>query len=437
MANRITLVPEALLICLLAITACKDKFFEQSSLNEGKENARSFNDCQEDGKSPEAVSYVKSIAYYIAEKNQQRFSGELDISRFCFTVNSFTSRSEVSQRWVKIAGFHIQQAESDAELAFLISHELSHIVLGHGWDSLASRNHYQEFVALQKEIHRLRNSTEARYPDDEYEKAVNEVSPLFSQSNGTPETSEKQSEDEISSTKLETSTGMKVADGLHALAWELEISSLTTSLPSGSDWFLWDTNMVKFAVDALQRSPAAGKHSARINQITKDLENMVALGDSRINAQPRAKDFKELFGKAMMQHITTVQELLDAEEKLISLKADAIGGNRTYAMQADEVAADDLGMALYVTAGFLPQHAPNFIVKGAKNTQGKDLPLSCFDREPAERGNGPQYPDPCWRVWNIMRSVPVGEREKGLQFLPNHNAQTLQAAGSAAPSKSQ
>lgn len=374
--------------------------------------AGEFKDCQQNEEFASQASelrdfvvYLRALAVEIARANPQTFSGDYDITKFCFAVvkGDTNAYARPDSRLVVFRTDIFKIFDTDATAASVMAHELAHVTMQHSLvphDKLANNATWRQ---LKDEIGTLvarKTSIEAK--TDPLRDRVTAVQ-----------------QDLAARASAEEAAAREALDA-EAQSLSERIFKLTMALaPNDDPSDLFAT--ADAIIPALPRTISARPIPATLRGISKpdiaETWRQMAAAIQAFNAKVKAQNEKEAATNgALWQELSELDATLAAldrdwisvdgsiaslSEKISNIESDVLG---TSQQSANEEEADDVGFELYLRAGFQPAYFsdlfPKLEVAGGTESQIAQCRADLAARSAVPQRGTASHPSACWRVYN-------------------------------------
>lgn len=161
------------LVCL-ALGGCVPRSFHADvdhTLGEmGRHEYRRLAPCVDGKDFPQAIAYLRRLAQRIAAHNPSTFSGNYDISKFCFKVEEsrkFNANANNERGTITMSTEVFRTVANDAQAAAVLAHELTHVTLDHRQTALhplvRDRMSPAELAVLDRYIEAVKRNADAYF----------------------------------------------------------------------------------------------------------------------------------------------------------------------------------------------------------------------------------------------------------------------------------
>ncbi len=355
---------------------------------------------------PEATEYLRHIAAQIMNANPNTFKDAYAPEQICLFVSRGADLNATASHEMRTVIFQagiLQVADNDAMVASIVAHELAHITMQHThareYDDLMMNQEWQKkgpLLEVQlKDLQKQKDTLwEARDQANRRLTTLNEEMDKKTSANirNLREKLRKQ-ENEIKAQILagfeDASLTADKADALRRLD-DAVSTPLTRQLPSAEDRAVLSETLPEKDILELQN---------KIKGHNKAVEEL--------NAQERKNlpnDWQELdkvlttLEKSPLEIEHAYGQIANKEEEIKSLKEKLVG-NALYNWAEEE--ADDVGLELYLRAGWSPAFYSEFFRKQSL-TKSEDMAAcrSQLDTSMEPDRGIELHPADCWRIYN-------------------------------------
>lgn len=361
---------------------------------------------RDDVESPEATAYVRKIAAQVMKANPDTFSGVYDPSKICLYVVKRSDVNASAASDIRNIFFNtgmLEIMDNDAELASVISHELSHITMQHVMDQPYEKlEESEEWKTagrkLQDELKAIEAKSQAIFAENnKLEEQLGQQGAELDQKASAAMNSEREAltkEAQSIQTELLDSDSKYPADSIER---DL-LRGLWMAILPGKPRFYG----IPREEDKLQEPDAIQLLPDLVNKIKNHNDRVKALNEKEKKAFPTQWAALEKTIKSIREvpaRLAVVSEESAQKEKEILALKEKIVGSALYNWAEEE--ADDVGFELYLRAGWSPAFYSNIFFKhlAAKNEDVAACKALLQVQTEPERGKG-FHPSNCWRVYN-------------------------------------
>lgn len=355
---------------LLFLFSCQVKVSESASRHVWGETTRergALESCAKGVDYPEIRDYLTELAGVIIAGNPLTFKGNLTPDKFCFKAVSVYGSDAYADPNDGTVGVDIKtvlNADNDAEIAAVLSHELAHIVLGHNHDELIE-------TVSQISPDLLQNNT-IQLASDAYQESLDTVSIKV----------EKYFDQYIEHVNL-----LRTVD-------QAELSNLAKIR------LLYLLNKLDEFEENNPRPISVQKKEDFLRETVESADQLTLYQGEELQ-KAASVDLSYVFARiGKICHVLT-RYWRGSEEKRIVLISSIREVDPEWGLTKREVEADEVGMELYARAGFDLKYYYRFPL----NFQSQYVDeKECLDQ--INNGSKPirgedDHPLPCWRVYNL------------------------------------
>jgi hypothetical protein len=375
---------------------------------------------------PLALDYLKALADRIMKANPETFQGPYAPDRFCFavvegdSVNAFAASQE---RSVTFLSKLLETAESDATVAGVLAHELSHVTMQHGTTIhplLAQSDEWKAArAAADQEAARLNREAAALFKEkDGTFVRMNELRDAITASlpqelklalDGIVKDGQELQRDAFGIVVADEDAGRQVRQVLNSGLGSLLLGS--TGIPAAP-------------TDAQPTAAAIADFKARLSAFAQSLKTWQEAVEGRDGERMHELLALQASSDALSERlIASLEASAGAFEPVNALEAKILGAEERANWQERE--ADEVGLELYLRAGF-DAFSFSYIdrqLMSAEALTGCRAQIAAGGADVA-RGNG-DHPAHCWRVLDTEVLEPTKHADDYRELLPQ--AKTVEA----------
>lgn len=361
---------------------------------------------QDDVESPEATAYVRKIADQVMKANSDTFNGAYDPTKICLYVVRRSDVNASAASDIRNIFFNTGMLEvmgNDAELASVIAHELSHITMQHVMDQPYEKLEQSEEWKtagrkLQEELKAVEAKSQAIFAENNaLDMQLSRIGEELDQKVSATMKAEREAltkeaqdiQTELLDSDSKYPPGAVERDLLHGL-W-------MAVLPGKPRFYAIPREEDKLEQpDAIQLLPDI------VKKIKGHNDRVRVLNEKEKKSFPTQWAALEKTVQSIWEipaRLAVVSEESVRKEKEILALKEKIVGSALYNWAEEE--ADDVGLELYLRAGWSPAFYSNIFLKHlqAKNEDVAACKALLQVQTEPERGKG-FHPANCWRVYN-------------------------------------
>ena len=350
------------------------------------------------------AAYITKLAEVIMKGNPQTFNGNLDPSKFCFSVlanRALNASADSHHGHVLMQMGVIELAGNDASIAGVLAHELSHITMQHG-DVVVHPKLLKspDWIRVNFQLMELSSSNEAKRRESE--------STIVSGRNARAEFLSSKSGTNATIAGLKKDIGNLFSSymgNIAGLPKVLQKDYDDLSIPVSAEF-------IDYLMDALANvkpNPQPVGESD-VDFRGRESELLAKMRTTKLQLQTEqmktlnAEDAKTLgtYDAMLTEQSQQLEVMLAPEEAKRKELSEIVAGiiDRDADFNWKEQEADEVGFELYLRAGFDPAYF-DWIQKSILSKNLKD----CIDRIQTRstsiaRGQD-DHPDMCWRLYNL------------------------------------